>query len=305
MLNIYINDHNVTAVLSGTRWDAVRFYTPKLIRKLNNQVSGCRSFGIHAPGFSVTDIKGTVFENMEMPNYYSFVAKFDDVNVTREEAIETARSNVLDEYHYDLRQQKRNLIIYLADWLGEIDDMLQTTMHEIDEEQSYSDADFIISSLDKMDDGIKKFKDGVANMSKTINNGLEKWAKNTIYGITNYNVDDLIKQAPKELQDEITKASTVVSSEDVDLGDDDDSEIEGDLVIPGSNFSTREPLTDRDEDDFTPEEEEALSGPKTSAVVGEDAHIPTASKMLDPLGLDHPDDNDDDTVDESDPDDLL
>lgn len=303
MLKIYINDHTVTAVLSGTRWDAVRFYTPKLIRKLNNQVSGCRSFGIHAPGFSETDIKGTVFENMEMPNYYSFVAKFDDVNVTREEAIETARSNVLDEYHYDLRQQKRNLIIYMADWLGEIDDMLQTTMHEIDEEQSYSDADFIISSLDKMDDGIKKFKDGVANMSKTINNGLEKLAKNTIYGITNYNVDDLIKQAPKKLQDEITKASTVVSSEDVDLGDDDD--IEGDLVIPGSNFSTREPLTDRDEDDFTPEEEEALSGPTTSAVVGEDAYIPTASKMLDPLGLDHPDDNDNNTVDESDPNDLL
>lgn len=303
MLKIYINDHTVTAVLSGTRWDAVRFYTPKLIRKLNNQVSGCRSFGIHAPGFSETDIKGTVFENMEMPNYYSFVAKFDDVNVTREEAIETARSNVLDEYHYDLRQQKRNLIIYMADWLGEIDDMLQTTMHEIDEEQSYSDADFIISSLDKMDDGIKKFKDGVANMSKTINNGLEKWAKNTIDGITNYNVDDLIKQAPKKLQDEITKASTVVSSEDVDLGDDDD--IEGDLVIPGSNFSTREPLTDRDEDDFTPEEEEALSGPTTSAVVGEDAYIPTASKMLDPLGLDHPDDNDNNTVDESDPNDLL
>lgn len=303
MLKIYINDHTVTAILSGTRWDAVRFYTPKLIRKLNNQVSGCRSFGIHAPGFSETDIKGTVFENMEMPNYYSFVAKFDDVNVTREEAIETARSNVLDEYHYDLRQQKRNLIIYMADWLGEIDDMLQTTMHEIDEEQSYSDADFIISSLDKMDDGIKKFKDGVANMSKTINNGLEKWAKNTIDGITNYNVDDLIKQAPKKLQDEITKASTVVSSEDVDLGDDDD--IEGDLVIPGSNFSTREPLTDRDEDDFTPEEEEALSGPTTSAVVGEDAYIPTASKMLDPLGLDHPDDNDNNTVDESDPNDLL
>lgn len=303
MLKIYINDHTVTAVLSGTRWDAVRFYTPKLIRKLNNQVSGCRSFGIHAPGFSETDIKGTVFENMEMPNYYSFVAKFDDVNVTREEAIETARSNVLDEYHYDLRQQKRNLIIYMADWLGEIDDMLQTTMHEIDEEQSYSDADFIISSLDKMDDGIKKFKDGVANMSKTINNGLEKWAKNTIDGITNYNVDDLIKQAPKKLQDEITKASTVVSSEDVDLGDDDD--IEGDLVIPGSNFSTREPLTDRDEDDFTPEEEEALSGPTTSAVVGEDAYIPAASKMLDPLGLDHPDDNDNNTVDESDPNDLL
>ena len=304
MLKIYINDHTVTAVLSGTRWDAVRFYTPKLIRKLNNQVSGCRSFGIHAPGFSVTDIKGTVFENMEMPNYYSFVAKFDDVNVTREEAIETARSNVLDEYHYDLRQQKRNLIIYLADWLGEVDDMLQTTMHDIDEEQSYSDADFIISSLDKMDDGIKKFKDDVANMSKTINNGLEKWSKDTIYGITNYNVDDLIKQAPKELQDEITKASTVVSSEDVGL-DEDDAEIEGDLVIPGSNFSTREPLTDRDEDDFTPEEEEALSGPTTSAVDGEDAYIPTASKMLDPLGLDHPDDNDNDTVDESDPDDLL
>lgn len=303
MLKIYINGHTVTAVLSGTRWDAVRFYTPKLIRKLNNQVSGCRSFGIHAPGFSVTDIKGTVFENMEMPNYYSFVAKFDDVNVTREEAIETARSNVLDEYHCDLRQQKRNLIIYLADWLGEIDDMLQTTMHELDEEQSYSDADFIISSLDKMDDGIKKFKDGVANMSKTINNGLEKLAKISIYGIPNYNVDDLIKHAPKELQDEIKKASTVVSSEDVDLDDDDD--IEGDLVIPGSNFSTREPLTDRDEDDFTPEEEEALSGPTTSAAVSEDAYVPTASKMLDPLGLDHHDDNDDDAVDESDPDDLL
>lgn len=303
MLKVYVNGNKVTAVLSDTRWDAVRCYTPKLLRKLNNQVSGCMSFGIHAPGQSMTDIKGTIFEDMEMANKYSNVVEFDGVNKTLSDATAEATKTVLDLYHEDLRQQKFKLIRHLANWLGEVDDALQTEAHELDEEQAYSDADFIISSLDKMDDGIKKFKDGVANMSKTINNGLEKWAKNTIYGITNYNVDDLIKQAPKELQDEITKASTVVSSEDVDLDDDDD--IEGDLVIPGSNFSTREPLTDRDEDDFTPEEEEALSGPSTSAAVSEDAYIPTASKMLDPLGLDHPDDNDDDTVDESDPDDLL
>lgn len=303
MLKVYVNGNKVTAVLSDTRWDAVRCYTPKLLRKLNNQVSGCMSFGIHAPGQSMTDIKGTIFEDMEMANKYSNVVEFDGVNKTLSDATAEATKTVLDLYHEDLRQQKFKLIRHLANWLGEVDDALQTETHELDEEQAYSDADFIISSLDKMDDGIKKFKDGVANMSKTINNGLEKWAKNTIYGITNYNVDDLIKQAPKELQDEITKASTVVSSEDVDLDDDDD--IEGDLVIPGSNFSTREPLTDRDEDDFTPEEEEALSGPTASAAVSKDAYVPTASKMLDPLGLDHPDDNDDDTVDESDPDDLL
>lgn len=303
MLKIYVNGNKVTAVLSDTRWDAVRCYTPKLLRKLNNQVSGCMSFGIHAPGQSMTDIKGTIFEDMEMANKYSNVVEFDGVNKTLSDATAEATKTILDLYHEDLREQKFKLIRHLANWLGEVDDALQTEAHELDEDQSYSDADFIIRSLDKMDDGIQKFKDDVTNTAKTINNGLEKWAKNTIYGITNYNVDDLIKQAPKELQDEITKASTVVSSEDVDLDDDDD--IEGDLVIPGSNFSTREPLTDRDEDDFTPEEEEALSGPSTSAAVNEDAYVPTASKMLDPLGLDHPDDNDDDTVDESDPDDLL
>lgn len=303
MLKVYVNGNKVTAVLSGTRWDAVRCYTPKLLRKLNNQVSGCTSFGIHAPGQSMTDIKGTIFEDMEMANKYSNVVEFDGVNKTLSDATAEATKEILDLYHEDLREQKFKLIRHLANWLGEVDAALQTETHELDEEQSYSDAEFIISSLDKMDDGIKKFKDGVANMSKSINNVFERLAKNTTYGIPSYNVDDLIKQAPKELQDEITKASTVVSSEDVDL--DDDGDIEGDLVIPGSNFSTREPLTDRDEDDFTPEEEEALSGPTTSAVDGEDAYIPTASKMLDPLGLDHPYDNDDDTVDESDPDDLL
>lgn len=303
MLKVYVNGNKVTAVLSGTRWDAVRYYTPKLLRKLNNQVSGCTSFGIHAPGQSMTDIKGTIFEDMEMANKYSNVVEFDGVNKTLSDATAEATKEILDLYHEDLREQKFKLIRNLANWLGEVDDALQTETHELDEEQSYSDAEFIISSLDKMDDGIKKFKDGVANMSKSINNVFERLAKNTTYGIPSYNVDDLIKQAPKELQDEITKASTVVSSEDVDL--DDDGDIEGDLVIPGSNFSTREPLTDRDEDDFTPEEEEALSGPTTSAVDGEDAYIPTASKMLDPLGIDHTDDNDDDTVDESDPDDLL
>ena len=303
MLKVYVNGNKVTAVLFGTRWDAVRCYTPKLLRKLNNQVSGCTSFGIHAPGQSMTDIKGTIFEDMEMANKYFNVVEFDGVNKTLSDATAEATEAILDLYHEDLREQKFKLIRHLANWLGEVDDALQTETHELDEEQSYSDAEFIISSLDKMDDGVKKFKDGVANMSKSINNVFERLAKNTTYGIPNYNVDDLIKQAPKELQDEITKASTVVSSDDVDL--DDDGDIEGDLVIPGSNFSTREPLTDRDEDDFTPEEEEALSGQTTSAVVGEDAHIPTASKMLDPLGLDHPDDNDDDTIDESDPDDLL
>lgn len=303
MLKVYVNGNKVTAVLSGTRWDAVRCYTPKLLRKLNNQVSGCMSFGIHAPGQSMTDIKGTIFEDMEMANKYSNVVEFDGVNKTLSDATAEATEAILDLYHEDLREQKLKLIRHLANWLGEVDDALQTETHELDEEQSYSDAEFIISSLDKMDDGIKKFKDDVSNMSKSINNVFERLAKNTTYGIPSYNVDDLIKQAPKELQDEITKASTVVSSEDVDL--DDDGDIEGDLVIPGSNFSTREPLTDRDEDDFTPEEEEALSVPTTSAVVSEDACIPTASKMIDPLGLDHPDDNDDGTVDESDPDDLL
>ena len=292
MLKIYVNGNKVTAVLSGTRWDAVRCYTPKLLRKLNNQVSGCMSFGIHAPGQSMTDIKGTIFEDMEMANKYSYVAEFDGITKTLADATAEATKTILDLYHEDLREQKFKLIRHLANWLGEVDDALQTEAHELDEEQSYNElsAEDLVSRLESINDGIEKFKDGVADMGKIINNGLEKWAKNSIYGVGNYNVDELIKQAPKELQDDIAKASAVVSSEDVDL-DDDDLEIEGDLVTPGSNFSTREPLSDRDEDDFTPEEEEVTPP------------VNTASKMLDPLGLDE--DSDDDEVDESDPEDLL
>lgn len=290
MLKIYVNGNTVTAILSDTRWDAVRCYTPKLLRKLNNQVSGCMSFGIHAPGQSVTDIKGTIFEDMEMANKYSYIAKFDGITKTLDDATEEATRTVLDQYHEDLRVQKIKLIHSMANWLGEVDDALQTEAHELDDEQDYNEADYIIKSLDKMDDGIKKFKAGVKNMSDVIDNGLDK-LHNYYNSHENIDVDALIKQAPKELQDDIAKASAVVSSEDVDMDDDDDVEIEGDLVTPGSNFSTREPLNDRDDDDFTPEEDEVAPP------------INTASKMLDPLGLDKH--SDDDEVDESDPEDLL
>lgn len=292
MLKIYVNANTVTAVLSDTRWDAVRCYTPKLLRKLNNQVSGCMSFGIHAPGQSMTDIKGTIFEDMEMPAKYSYVAEFNGITKTLADATAEATKAVLDLYHEDLREQKFKLIRHLANWLGEVDDALQTEAHELEDEQYYNDssAEDIVDRLSNINDGIEKFKDGVSHMGKIINEGLEKMSKNSIYGVTNYNVDDLIKQAPKELQDEIAKASAVVSSEDVDM-DDDDIEIEGDLVTPNSNFSTGEPLTDRDDDDFTPEEEEVAPP------------VNTASKMLDPLGLGE--NSDDDEVDESDPEDLL
>ena len=72
MLKIYTTSKCVTVHLTGTEWDAIRFYTPKLLRKLNNQIPGCKNFGIHAPGHDPYSIKGTIFEKMMMP--YNFKA---------------------------------------------------------------------------------------------------------------------------------------------------------------------------------------------------------------------------------------
>lgn len=252
-----------------------------------------------------------------MADSYSYVREFDGINVTREDAIEEAKHTILDLYHEDLRDQKRKLISYMADWLGEIDDALQAEYGDLmDEQYDAEKAMTITDVLNGVSDGIEKFKDGVTEMSKTISSGINKLCQPCYCGgDVDINVDDLIKHAPKELQDNIAKAANVVSSNDVDVDDDDDIEIEGDLVTPGANFSTREPLTDRDDDDFTPEEEEALTAPTNSAVIGEGIYH-SASMMLDPLGLKTPidttvsdtdleDDDVDEELAESDPDDLL
>ncbi len=270
MLKIYTTSNCVTVHLTGTEWDAVRFYTPKLLRKLNNQVPGCKNFGIHAPGHDPYDIKGTIFEKMMMPYNYTFTEKYDGITVTHQQALNIAKKVVLDEYHADLRRCKRILINEIFKWIGDLEEAMETVSNELFEEEA---SDFICDNVD---------------------------CKKKVYEkpiIKEVDIDKLINDAPQDMRDAIANAATIVSSEDEEDDDDDDA-IEGDLVTPGASFTTREPLTDKDEDDYT-----------TS-----DAPLPrTASMMLDPTGKYNSSDADsdeestesDDPVDESDPEDIL
>lgn len=266
MLKIYTTGNCVTVHLTGTELDAIRFYTPKLLRKLNNQTPGCKNFGIHAPGNGPYNIKGTIFEKMMMPYNYTFSKKYDGITVTYQQALNTAKKMVLDEYHADLRRCKRILINEIFKWIGDLEEAMETVSNELFEEEA---SDFICDHED---------------CKKKV---YEKPASEEV------DIEKLINDAPKDMRDAIANAATIVSSEDEE---DDDDVIEGDLVTPGANFTTREPLTDKDEDDYTPD----VLRPRT------------ASMMLDPAGLysktnasDEDSKESDDPVAESDPEDIL
>lgn len=294
MMKVYTNNDSVTIRLYNTEWDAVRYYVPKMLRKLNNQVKGCVNFGIHAPGQDPYDIKGTVFENMRMPNEYTYVQKFDGIDITYEEAVEKAQKVILDEYHSDLRHCKRVFINAMFRWLGEIEDAMETESNEVFEEQ-YPVEEHIdtTTALERIHEGAKTFAKNVGRLADDIHE-------------TALDINAIIDAAPKAMKDAIAKASTIVSS---DVEDEDDDEIEGDLVTEGSNFSTREPLTEKDEDDYTDdddtelteEDEEALD-PDNEVVEDEDGK----PLLIYPDEVTHSDDRlEDDEVDEADPNDLL
>lgn len=267
MLKIYTTSKCVTVHLTGTEWDAIRFYTPKLLRKLNNQIPGCKNFGIHAPGHDPYDIKGTIFEKMMMPYNYSFTEAYDGITVTHQQALNTAKKMVLDEYHADLRHCKRILINSIFKWIGELEEAMVDVNNDL-----------------LMEEDPCSIYEHEENRNHRV---YEKPANEEV------DIEKLINDAPKDMRDAIANAATIVSSEDEE--DDDDDVIEGDLVTPGANFTTREPLTDKDEDDYTP-----------------DVQPRTASMMLDPTGLysktnasDEDSKESDEPVDESDPEDIL
>lgn len=264
MLKIYTTSKCVTVHLTGTEWDAIRFYTPKLLRKLNNQIPGCKNFGIHAPGHDPYDINGTIFEKMMMPYNYSFTEAYDGITVTHQQALNTAKKMVLDEYHADLRHCKRILINSIFKWIGELEEAMVDVNNDL-----------------LMEEDPCSIYEHEENRNHRV---YEKPANEEV------DIEKLINDAPKDMRDAIANAATIVSSEDEE--DDDDDVIEGDLVTPGANFTTREPLTDKDEDDYTP-----------------DVQPRTASMMLDPTGKYHSSNKEstesDEPVDESDPEDIL
>lgn len=285
MLKIYSTKNCVTVHLTGTEYDAIRFYTPKLLRKLNNQVPGCKNFGIHAPGHDPYDIKGTIFEKMMMPYNYTFTEKYDGITVTYQQALNAAKKVVLDEYHADLRYCKRILISEIFKWIGDLED----AMVDINNDLLMEEDPF------ELYDAPVENRNGRVYEKHVVDEAMADIKVEPV------DIEKLINDAPKDMRDAIANAATIVSSEDEE--DDDDDVIEGDLVTPGANFTTREPLTDKDEDDYTTP----------------DVPLPRpTSMMLDPTGKYHSSDmagvntildedskESDDPVDESNPEDIL
>ena len=203
-----------------------------------------------------------------MPYNYTFTEKYDGITVTYQQALNTAKKMVLDEYHADLRRCKRILINSIIRWIGDLEEAMVDANYELlMEEDPYSPYE---------------------NEENCNHRVYEKPTSEEV------DIEKLINDAPKDMRDAIANAATIVSSEDEE--DYDDDAIEGDLVTPGANFTTREPLTDKDEDDYTPD----VQRPRT------------ASMMLDPAGLysktnasDEDSKESDEPVAESDPEDIL
>ena len=268
MLKIYTTSKCVTVHLTGTEWDAIRFYTPKLLRKLNNQIPGCKNFGIHAPGHDPYSIKGTIFEKMMMPYNYTFTEKYDGITVTYQQALNTAKKMVLDEYHADLRRCKRILINSIIRWIGDLEEAMVDVNNEL-----------------LMEEDPCPMYDHEENCNHRV---YEKPTSEEV------DIEKLINDAPKDMRDAIANAATIVSSEDEE--DYDDDAIEVDLVTPGANFTTREPLTDKDEDDYTPD----VQRPSTACMMLDPACLYSKSNASDKYSKES-----DGPVAESDPEDIL
>jgi hypothetical protein len=236
MLKVYNDGKMATAVLTECEYDAILYYSKRLTDTLNSQIPGCDSFNIIFNSFNFG--KHSINQDLRLPCKFQATVMIN--GDTQEDIIaaeNAAKKRVLDGYHNEMRKAKLVLIAgaakYTAKVMGRLIDMSYEIAPWDDDEED---------SAPHLFNGIPAPKHHHMDTSDNDNERrpvipaslcLSMLSPSDYDGDTVPSFNDLVKAGEDAVEDE------------------DDDPIEGDRVSANSNFSSREPLTEKDEDDYT------------------------------------------------------
>lgn len=239
MLKVYNDGKMATAVLTECEYDAILHYSRRLTATLNSQICGCDSFNIVFNSFNFG--KHSINQELRLPSKFQATVMIN--GDTQEDIIaaeNAAKKRVLDGYHEEMRKAKLTLIDAMGAYVGGVMHRLIDLSESLVPWNDYDDEDE--DSTPRLFNGIPVPKRHSTTTSDNDNEKrpvipaslcLSMLSPSDYDGDTVPSFNDLVK-----------------AGEDVSEDEDDDP-IEGDRVSANSNFSSREPLTEKDEDDYT------------------------------------------------------
>ena len=237
MLKVYNDGKMATAVLTECEYDAILYYSKRLTDTMNSQIRGCDSFNIIFNSFNFG--KHSINQNLRLPCKFQATVMIN--GDTQEDIIaaeNAAKKRVLDGYHNEMRKAKVTLVDAMGAYVSEVMHRLVDISCVLEPWNVEDDED----STPRLFNGIPVPK---RHSTATSDNDNEK--RPVIPASLCLNM-----LSPSDYDgDEVPSFNDLVKAGEDVLEDEDDDPIEGDRVSANSNFSSREPLTEKDEDDYT------------------------------------------------------
>lgn len=235
MLKVFHNDKMATAVLTECEYDAILYYSKRLTDTMNSQIRGCDSFNIIFNSFNFG--KHSINQDLRLPCKFQATVMIN--GDTQEDIIaaeNAAKKRVLDGYHEEMRKAKVTLVDAMGAYVSEV-------MHRL------VDLSCVLEpwNVEDDDDSTPRLFNGIPvpkhHNTATSDNDDEKRPV--------IPASKCLSMLPKDYNSvEVPSFNDLVKAGE-DALDEDDDPIEGDRVSANSNFSSREPLTEKDEDDYT------------------------------------------------------
>lgn len=235
MLKVFHNDKMATAVLTECEYDAILYYSKRLTDTMNSQIRGCDSFNIIFNSFNFG--KHSINQDLRLPCKFQATVMIN--GDTQEDIIaaeNAAKKRVLDGYHEEMRKAKVTLVDAMGAYVSEVMHRLVDLSCVLEPWNVEDDED----STPRLFNGIPVPKH---HNTATSDNDNEKRPV--------IPASKCLSMLPKDYNSvEVPSFNDLVKAWE-DALDEDDDPIEGDRVSANSNFSSREPLTEKDEDDYT------------------------------------------------------
>lgn len=235
MLKVFHNDKMATAVLTECEYDAILYYSKRLTDTMNSQIRGCDSFNIIFNSFNFG--KHSINQDLRLPCKFQATVMIN--GDTQEDIIaaeNAAKKRVLDGYHEEMRKAKVTLVDAMGAYVSEVMHRLVNISCVLEPWNVEDDED----STPRLFNGIPVPK---RHNTATSDNDDEKRPV--------IPASKCLSMLPKDYNSvEVPSFNDLVKAGE-DALDEDDDPIEGDRVSANSNFSSREPLTEKDEDDYT------------------------------------------------------
>lgn len=235
MLKVFHNDKMATAVLTECEYDAILYYSKRLTDTMNSQIRGCDSFNIIFNSFNFG--KHSINQDLRLPCKFQATVMIN--GDTQEDIIaaeNAAKKRVLDRYHEEMRKAKVTLVDAMGAYVSEVMHRLVDLSCVLEPWNVEDDED----STPRLFNGIPVPKH--RNMATSDNDNEKRPV---------IPASKCLSMLPKDYNSvEVPSFNDLVKAGE-DALDEDDDPIEGDRVSANSNFSSREPLTEKDEDDYT------------------------------------------------------